>query len=141
MPQIKSYSILIDEFNKHITIAVDNVAKVICDKLRESINEQYYQDPSFYPNVYQRTEQFLRSAVYNMLNSNSAVIGIDTTTMRYKNGFSAQQVVEYAAQSMHGSPLYQTDTENFWDTFIEWCDKNVVKLLKFELKKQGIDIK
>ena len=42
---------------------------------------------------------------------------------------------------MHGSPLYQTDTEDFWSVFIEWADDNVPLLLRSELKKQGLNVK
>ena len=57
MAQVKTYSALVKEINKRVTIAIQNVAKITCDKLKECIDEQYYQDPSFYPNIYQRTEQ------------------------------------------------------------------------------------
>ena len=62
-------------------------------------------------------------------------------SMHYKNGFSARQVVDWAKESMHGSPLYQTDTEDFWSVFIEWADDNVPLLLRSELKKQGLNVK
>lgn len=141
MTQARTYQVLVNEMNKRVTIAVQNTAKIVCDKLKECIDEQYYQDPGFYPNIYQRTEAFLNSAVYEMLNSNSAKVGIDTSTMHYKNGFSANQVVEWASQSMHGSPLYQTSTEDFWSVFIEWADVNVPILLRSELKRQGLTVK
>lgn len=141
MAQVKTYSVLVNEINKRVTISVQNVAKILCDKLKECIDEQYYQDPEFYPNIYKRTEAFLNSSTYEMLGKNSARIGIDTTGMHYKNGFSARQVVEYARESMHGAPMYQTDTEDFWSVFIEWADENVPKLLKLELKKNGLNVK
>lgn len=141
MAQVKTYSALVKEINKRVTIAIQNVAKITCDKLKECIDEQYYQDPSFYPNIYQRTEQFLNSTAYEMLGKSTARVGIDTSTMHYKNGFSATQVVEWAKESMHGSPLYQTDTEPFWDVFIEWADKNIPLLLRTEFKRQGLTVK
>ena len=141
MAQPRTYTAVVNELNKRITIAVENVAKIVCDKLKDCIDEQYYKDPGFYPNVYQRTETFLNSAVYDMLSGNSARVGIDTSSMHYKNGFSARQVVEYAKESMHGSPLYQTDTEDFWSVFIEWADKNIQLLLKDELKRQHLNVK
>lgn len=141
MNQIKTLAALKAELNISIATAVKNVAIVVCDKLHECIDEQYYRDPGFYPNIYQRTEAFLNSAVYEMLSNNTARVGVDTGSMHYKNGFSARKVVEYAAQSMHGAPMYQTDTEPFWDVFLEWADKNIPLLLKSELKKQGLNIK
>lgn len=141
MAQFKSYTALVNEINKRVSVAIKIVAEEVCKKLRECINEQYYHDPSFYPNIYQRTEAFLNSAAYEMLSGTSAKVGIDTSSMHYKNGFSANQVVEWAMQSMHGSPLYQTDTEPFWDVFIEWADANVPRLLRTELKRQGLNVK
>ena len=141
MAQVKTYSALVKEINKRVTIAIQNVAKITCDKLKECIDEQYYQDPQFYPNIYQRTEQFLNSTAYEMLGKGTARVGVDTDSMHYKNGFSATQVVEWAMQSMHGSPLYQTDTEDFWSVFIEWADTNVPILLRSELKRQGLTVK
>ncbi len=141
MTQVKTYSALVNELNKRVTVSVQNVAKIVCDKLRECVYKQYYQDPGFYPNVYKRTEAFLNSATYEMLGKGTARVGIDTTGMHYKNGFSARQVVEYAKESMHGAPIYQTDTEDFWSVFIEWADENVPKLLKSELMKNGLNVK
>ena len=141
MTQVKTYSALVKEINKRVTIAIQNVAKITCDKLKECIDEQYYQDPQFYPNIYQRTEQFLNSTAYEKLGKDTARVGIDTSTMHYKNGFSATQVVEWAKESMNGSPLYQTDTEPFWDVFLEWADKNIPLLLRTELKRQGLTVK
>lgn len=138
---IRSYSALVNEINKCVTVAVKNVAEEVCKKLHDCIDEQYYNDPEFYPNVYQRTETFLTHAVYKMMGNNSAIVGVDTSAMHYKNGFSARQIVEWASESMHGSPLYQTTTESFWDVFIDWADKNVPKLLKDELMKQGLNVK
>ena len=141
MAQVRTYSALVNEINKRVEKAIKIVAEEVCKKLHECINEQYYNDPGFYPNVYQRTEAFLNSAAYEMLGGNSARVGIDTSSMHYKNGFSARQVVDWAKESMHGSSLYQTDTEDFWSVFIEWADDNVPLLLRSELKKQGLNVK
>lgn len=141
MTTAKTYSVLVNELNKRVSTSVQNVAKVVCEKLSECIDEQYYRDPGFHPNIYKRTETFLNSATYEMLGKNSARVGIDTTSMHYKNGFSAKQIVDWAKESMHGAPMYQTDTEPFWDVFIEWADENIPKLLKAELKKNGLNIK
>lgn len=141
MIQVKTYTALVNEINKRVTIAVQNVAKDVCDKLHYFIQEQYYDDPGFYPNVYKRTETFLNHTVYEMLSGNTAKVGVDVGAMHYKNGFSARQIVEYASQSMHGSPLYQTDTESFWDAFIDWADENVPRMLRDELKRQGLTVR
>lgn len=138
---ITSYAQLEKELNKHINIAIENVAKIVCNKLMDCIDKQYYNDPGFYPNVYKRTETFLQSATYEMLGSNSAQIGIDSDSMYYKTGFPGRTVVELASKSMHGSERYQTNTESFWDVFEEWCNDNIFKLLKNELRNQGLNVK
>jgi len=118
--------------------AVENTVIKIKDKLRDFIDEQYYNDPEFYPNWYQRTEEFLNSCAYEMLSPTKAQIGIDTDNMHYSNNFSGEQVAIWASKSMHGATYYQTNTQSYWDAFLEWADKNVVLILKDELMKQGI---
>lgn len=120
--------------------AIENSAIRIKDKLREFVKEQYYNDPEFYPNWYQRTETFLNHCAYEMLSSTKAQIGIDTDGMRYSNNFSGEQVALWASQSMHGATYYQTNTQSYWDAFLEWADNNVVLILKEELQKQGLKI-
>ena len=137
---IRSYSALVEEVTKAVTIAVRNVAHEVCNKLHDCISEQYYLDPGFYPNVYKRTETFLNSAAYRMISDKSAIIGVDISSMHYKSGFSAKQIGEWASKSMHGSPLYQTSTNDFWSEFITWADANVPQLLKNELKRQGLKV-
>ena len=124
-----------------ITKAVKSAAERISKKLKECIDEQYYKDPEFYPNVYRRTETFLESATYSMLSGNTAEIFIDGDGMHYRNGFDPWQVVSWAAQSMHGAEYYQTGTQDFWSAFMEWSDKNVIRILKEELRKQGLNVK
>lgn len=121
--------------------ALMSTARILAERLRESIDVQYYKDPQFYPNVYRRTYRFLDSASYQLLGKNMAEIFVDTDSMSYYNGFDPEQVVEWAGQSMHGSELYETDTEDFWTVFEEYCDKNALRILKEELHKQGLQTK
>lgn len=125
-----------DYFSNAVGIAVKNASEIIMTKLREFVNTQYYNDSGFYPNVYNRTETFLSACAYQMLSSNMSEVGIDTEKMNYRNGFSGDQVVEWAAQSMHGSPNYQTDTLNFWDAFLDWVNVNAIPILRAEILKQ-----
>ena len=53
MAQVRTYSALVNEINKRVEKAIKIVAEEVCKKLHECINEQYYNDPGFYPNVYQ----------------------------------------------------------------------------------------
>lgn len=121
--------------------AVKDTAQVAKEMLYQCVDEQYYGDPKFYPNVYQRTEEFLSHITSQLLSSNSAKVYIDIDGMHYKNGFSPWQVVSWASESKHGADYYQTDTMDFWTRFIEWCNDNLVNLLKNNLRKYGLKIK
>ena len=121
--------------------AVCDTAEAAMNKLKECVEEQYYNDPDFYPEFYRRTEEFLNSAAWQLLSPTSAQVSIDTALMHYKNNFSPTQIVEWAGQSMHGGELYQTDTQDFWSAFLEWCDQNLIQLLRQNLQKHGINLK
>lgn len=134
----------INDLKKQIDIAcgraVKETAITVMDKLHDCIDEQYYKDPEFYPNVYDRTYKFINHVAYDMLTSNSAQIYVDIEGMHYKNNFSPWQVVNWASESKHGAEYYQTGIEDFWTTFIEWCSENLMDLLKKNLRKQGLKI-
>ena len=122
--------------------AVCETAETAMAKLRECIEDQYYDDPEFYPEFYRRTEEFLNSAAWQLLSPTSAEVGINTAYMQYKNGFDPKRVVEWASESKHGSSWRNTtNTEDFWSVFIKWCDENLIKLLRQNLQKHGIRTK
>lgn len=123
-----------------ITKALMSTSRILAEKLRESIDSQYYNDPSFYPNLYRRTNKFLDSASYQLIGKNMAEIFVDTDMMNYSNGFDADQVVEWAGNSQHGADYYQTDTEDFWSVFESFCEENAIKILRQELQKQGLKL-
>lgn len=122
------------------TTAIQIAAVKIRNQLREFVDEQYYQDPEFYPNLYRRTNMFLDSASYELLGKNMAQIGINTDEMHYYNNFDPDKVVEWASQSKHGAEYYQTNTTDFWTAFTDWADENVIKILRQELISQGIKL-
>ena len=141
MAQYKTYSALVSAMNKNINIAVEKTAQEVKEMLHTCIKEQYYEDPGFYPHVYQRTETFLSSVAYQMLSSNSAEIYVDGDGMHYKNGFDSWQVVSWASESKHGADYYQTGTEDFRTRFIDWCNENLLDILKKNLRLYGIQTK
>ena len=136
----KNLGQLEDYLNTACNKAIDKTAKAAQEKLKECIDTQYYKDPSFYPNVYKRTQEFLNHAAYQLLTSKSAEVYIDIEGMHYKNSFSAWQVVSWASESKHGADYYQTDTTDFWTVFIEWCNDNLLNLLITNLKQAGLKI-
>lgn len=75
--------------------AVEETAITVMNKLHDCIDEQYYKDPGFYPNLYQRTNEFFNHVTYDMLASNKAQIYVDVEGMHYKNNFSPWQVVKW----------------------------------------------
>jgi hypothetical protein len=139
------------------TIAIENAAKRLQEKLVEFIDNDYYAqyDPLYYK---PRTFEFLKSAVSKMLNSNTASIGIDdeyfnyeypARYMMFENGggtdrnvsghWTGEDQVNMAAQGYHGT--YNIRTEGrFWEDFVDYCETNAVNILKQELKKQGLNV-
>lgn len=138
---IRTYKGLVKALEKNINAAVKETADEMKEKLYECIDEQYYHDPEFYPNFYKRTETFLSSAAMRMLSSNSAEIYVDIEGMHYKNEFNSWQIVSWASESKHGSDYYQTETTDFWTTFLDWCNNNLMSILKRNLMKHGLQVK
>lgn len=134
-----------NDLKKHIDAAcnraVEATSIIVMDRLHDCIDEQYYKDPEFYPNVYKRTNEFFNHVACDMLSSNTAQIYVDIEGMHYKNNFSPWQVVKWASESKHGSDYYQTNTTDFWTTFIDWGNDNLIDLLKKNLRKQGLNVK
>lgn len=137
---IKNMNDLKNIVNVAINKAIECTAITVMDKLHDCIDEQYYKDPGFYPNVYERTYEFFNHVAYDMLSSNQAQIYVDIEGMHYKNNFSPWQVVKWASESKHGADYYQTNTTDFWTQFIEWCNANMIDLLKKNLRNQGLKI-
>ena len=141
MPTFKSLVDIQNYIESSCAKAVKDTAKEAEKELKKCIQKQYYNDPYFYPNVYQRTEMFLNSVASKMLSNDSSEVYVDIEGMHYKNGFSSWQVVSWASESKHGSENYQTPTQDFWTTFIEWCNNNLLNILKSNLIKYGLNPK
>lgn len=137
---IKSMNDLKKYINSICKKAIHDTAKEAETKLHQCIQEQYYNDPEFYPNIYERTETFLNSVASQMLSSNSVQIYIDIEGMHYKNNFSPWRVVSWASESKHGADYYQTNTTDFWTTFIDWCNGSLLDVLKKNFRKYGLNI-
>jgi hypothetical protein len=106
---------------------------------------EYYD--SYDPTKYQRTFQFYESAMTEMLSKTCGQIFMNPDKMNYPfsgRGWSwdgATQIYE-ANQGSHGG--WSTDESRkhrYWDSFEEYCEKNALKILKQELKSQGLEIK
>lgn len=117
--------------------AVKNVTLILVEKLKEYIQEDFYD--LYYSRIYRRTYQFLQSPAYNMIGNAKAEIFIDTDSMEYFD-ITGEDVARLAMEGFHGSedifrPGY------YWKDFENWCNDNVLILLRGELIKQGLNIK
>lgn len=150
MPALKTYSALVADINKKTEKAVKMTADQMQEKLKECIEEKYYDeyDPTSY---IPRTYKFLNSAVAKMLGQSSASIGIDEAYFdyeypaRYKlqdgssGHWTGEDQVMMASQGYHGTYYIHTEGK-FWDEFIKWADKNAIKLLKKNLLACGVPL-
>jgi len=102
-------------------------------ELRKYINVDYYKQ--YEPIWYDRTEQFLKSAVYTLLSPTEAEVGMDYSMMDYGAYWDGETQVEFASRGYHGTTTIQTEGR-FWDDFVDWMNKNAIEILRFELEKQ-----
>lgn len=117
--------------------AVQETAKIVRDKLEQFINEDFYS--TYKPLFYDRTYMFLKSPKFNLLDSKTAEVFIDTDVMHYL-GISGEDVANLASYGFHGSiDIFRPGF--YWTDFINWCDENVRRLIKENLKKQGLQVK
>ena len=138
MAQYKTYSALVTAMNKNINIAVENACNRLLGTLQELIDTEYYDQ--FEPDYYKRTYQFWRSATTKMLTQNCGEIFMDEDAMNYGTYWDGELQLQFASRGYHGTTAIQTDGR-FWQTFLDFCEQNSVKILKEELIKQGINVK
>lgn len=116
--------------------AIQETAKIVRDKLEEFINEDFYS--MYKPLFYDRTYMFLKSPKYDLLDSKTAEIFIDDDVMHYL-GISGDDVANLASYGFHGNiDIFRPGF--YWTDFINWCDDNVPRLIKENLKKQGLNV-
>lgn len=128
--------------------AVENSCNRLLGKLQEFIMSEYYDESVYEPTgKYQRTFQFYESAMTEMLSKTCGQIFMNPDKMNYPfsgRGWSwdgATQIYE-ANQGSHGGWFTDESRKHrYWDSFEEYCEKNALKILKQELKSQGLEIK
>ena len=138
MAQYKTYSALVTAMNKNINIAVENACNRLLGTLQQLIDTEYYDQ--FEPDYYKRTYQFWRSATTKMLTQNCGEIFMDEDAMNYGTYWDGELQLQFASRGYHGTTAIQTEGR-FWQTFLDFCEQNTVKILKEELIKQGIQVK
>ena len=145
----KSYTQLVSEMNKSVSIAVKNASNRLLEVLKTFIQEDYYN--MYEPLYYERTNMFMSSAVAEMLGQTSASIGISDAFMNYEyqanyrlqdnsNGhWTGEDQVYMANAGFHGNAYIYRDG-HFWKDFEDYCDKHALEILREELRKAGLNI-
>ena len=139
----KTFSTVI-ELQRHMESACRKAVKNACDrllgKLQEIIDEEYYD--VFDPERYKRTYQFWESATSEMLSNTCGQVFMNPNAMHYKPGWSGEAQIDSAAKGLHGGWDYEGVSDHkYWEVFMDYCERNAVKILKEELKAQGIPVK
>lgn len=133
-----------DEYFKvAIGIAVNNACSRLLGKLQEFIMTEFYEayDPKR-PKL--RTMQFYDSAITKMLTDCAGCVMMDASLMHYEfSGYGwswdGEQQLEAANVGSHGGwTTEESEKHRYWDVFMDWCDRNAVKVLREELAIQGI---
>ena len=132
------------ELQKHMESvcrkAVENACNRLLGRLQEIIDEEYYD--VFDPERYNRTYQFWESATTKMLSNIAGQIFMNPNAMHYKTGWSGKAQIESAAKGLHGGWDYEGVSDHkYWEVFISYCEQDAVKILKEELKAQGVPVK
>lgn len=138
MTQVRTYSALVNEINRRITIAIENVSKKMVEQLRFYLIDDFYN--MYEPVQYKRTNQLRDDAPsYEMLSKNMAKIFIDSDKLNYRDA-TGYEVANMASLGFHGNiNIFRHGF--YWTDFIDWSNKNVPKILKDELKQQGLNVK
>lgn len=118
--------------------AVENACNRLLGTLQELIDSEYYDQ--YEPDRYIRSYQFWESATTRMLNATCGEIFMNADAMDYGSFWNGEKQLLYASEGYHGQKYIQTEGR-FWESFIDFCEQNAVKILKEELRKQNINIK
>ena len=132
------------ELQKHMETAcrkaIENACNRLLGRLQEIIDEEYYD--VFDPERYKRTYQFWKSATTKMLSNTAGQVFMNPSAMHYKAGWSGKAQIESAAKGLHGGWNYEGVSDHkYWEVFMDYCEQNAVKILKEELKAQGVPVK
>lgn len=120
--------------------AIENACNRLLGRLQEILDEEYYEQ--FDPERYKRTYQFWESATTKMLKNTCGQVFMNPRAMNYKAGWSGEKQIITAAKGLHGGWDYEGVSDHkYWEVFMDYCEQNAVKILKEELKTQGIPVK
>lgn len=143
MGKVFTSQVELDKFlNKKCSIAIQNACNRMLGKLQELIMSEFYD--SYENHTYDRTYQFYKSAMTEMLSDTLGMIFMNPDAMDYPFSgrgwaWSGEQQLEAANIGSHGG--WSTDESRrhkFWDAFEDWADDNAIAILREELAKVGI---
>ena len=120
------------------TVAIQNACEILLAELQRLIITEFYMQYS--PKMYKRTQQFYESATKEMVTDLCGRIFMDADKMHYlEPHWTGETQLEAANNSSHGG--YIITQGAYWDSFIDYCNKNALTILKQELRKQGLNVR
>jgi len=128
--------------------ACEKAVKITCEmllgKLQNLIMSEYYD--AYDNKTYDRTYQFYRSAMMQMLSKNVGEIFMDSSAMNYPFsgwgwGWTGDLQLEEGNKGIHGGwSTNESKSHHYWKSFEEYCNTNAIKLLRQNLVAQGLTL-
>ena len=120
------------------TVAIQNATEILLAELQRLIITEFYMQYS--PKMYKRTQQFYESATKEMVTDLCGRIFMDADKMHYlEPHWTGEIQLEAANEGNHGGYIIREGA--YWDSFIDYCNKNALTILKQELRKQGLNVR
>lgn len=140
MPTYSAMPELINGLEKACEKAVKQTCNRLLKVLQTIINEEYYD--VYTPKEYERTYQFLEAATTRMVSQLCGEIFMNPEAMNYKTPIwtGMRQLTEANIGSHGGIITPETTNHEYWNRFIEYCDKNAVRMLKEDLRGAGLKV-
>lgn len=140
------------QLKNYLELACAKAVEAACNRLlgtlQELIMSEYYDESVYKPTGrYNRTMQFYDSAMTELLSKTCGQIFMNPDKMNYPfSGYGwswdgAAQIFE-ANKGVHGGwSTEESKQHRYFDEFEKYCEKNAVRILKEELRKQGLNVK
>ena len=132
MPDVRSFRELDLYVSRCAGLAVKRAAEVLSGQLQDLMQDDYSEN----------MEKRLASVVYDMLDSNTASIGIQKEIRN--NRLSERRGLHNAVSDEIGDVRIGGDKagwSEYRNEYLNWCDENAPKVLKSELQKMGLTVK
>lgn len=128
MWDVRSFRELDLYVSRRAGLAVKRAATVISEQLRDIMQDDYSEN----------MEKLLLSVVYDMLDGNTASIGIQKEIRN--NRLSERRGLHNTVSDNIGDARFGGD-KAVWSEYQNWCNENVPNVLKSELQKMGLAVK